>query len=53
MQNPAALERFQEGELQNGRWAMLGVVGAVVPELLGYGNWVDAQAWVSGSMQGA
>jgi light-harvesting complex I chlorophyll a/b binding protein 1 len=24
---------------------MLGVVGAIVPEILGYGNWYEAQAW--------
>merc|ERR1712187_804141 len=30
------------GELIHCRWAMLGVVGSLVVELLGFGNWYDA-----------
>ena len=30
----------------NGRWAMLGVVGCLVPEVLGYSDWVQAPTWV-------
>lgn len=29
----------------NGRWAMLGVVGSIVPEALGFGDWVEAPNW--------
>ncbi len=32
-ENPAALTWFQQAELQNGRWAMLGVAGILTPEL--------------------
>ncbi|GAB4820941.1 hypothetical protein N2152v2_007987 [Parachlorella kessleri] len=31
--NPTALTWFQQAELQNGRWAMLGVAGMLTPEL--------------------
>ena len=34
----------------NGRWAMLGVAGAVVPEILGFGDWYQAPLWVSGTV---
>lgn len=42
----ASLERFTEGEIINGRWAMLGVAGALVPEVLGQGDWYNAPLWV-------
>ena len=45
----SSLERFREGELINGRWAMLGVAGVLAPELLGFGDWYSAPLWVSGS----
>lgn len=32
--NPEALKWYQQAELQNGRWAMLGVAGILVQELL-------------------
>jgi hypothetical protein len=43
-----ALARFQEAEVIHGRWAMLGVAGALAVEVLGFGNWYDAPLWVSG-----
>jgi light-harvesting complex I chlorophyll a/b binding protein 1 len=43
---PSNLQRYQEAELQHCRWAMLGFAGAIAPEVLGFGNWVDAQEWV-------
>lgn len=43
---PSNLQRYQEAELQHCRWAMLGFAGAVIPEAMGLGNWVDAQGWV-------
>lgn len=42
---PASLSRFVEGEVINGRWAMLGVAGMIGVEALGYGNWYDAPLW--------
>lgn len=39
---PENLTRFQEGELINGRWAMLGVAGILGAELLGQGDWYSA-----------
>lgn len=41
-ETPANLERFQVAELINGRWAMLGVAGCLLPEILGFGNWIEA-----------
>ena len=35
----------------HGRWAMLGVAGALAVELLGLGNWFDAPLWVSDAIQ--
>ncbi|GIL56222.1 hypothetical protein Vafri_11649 [Volvox africanus] len=43
--DPASLKRFTESEVIHGRWAMLGVAGALAVELLGYGNWYDAPLW--------
>eukprot|EP00803_Ostreobium_quekettii_P002606 evm.model.scf_107.3 EVM.evm.TU.scf_107.3 scf_107:32325-34460(+) len=42
---PSNLTRFQEGELMNGRWAMMAVAGMLTVEALGYGNWFDAPKW--------
>jgi len=42
---PASLKRFQESEVIHGRWAMLGVAGALAVEALGFGNWYDAPLW--------
>lgn len=36
--------RLVEGEVINGRWAMLAVVGAIAPEFLGRGNFGDVAA---------
>ncbi|KIZ02104.1 light-harvesting protein of photosystem I [Monoraphidium neglectum] len=47
--DPASLARFTESEVIHGRWAMLGVAGALAVELLGFGNWFDAPLWVRGS----
>lgn len=44
---PASYTRYKESELIHGRWAMMGVVGVLVPEALGYGNWVEAQQWAA------
>jgi light-harvesting complex I chlorophyll a/b binding protein 1 len=42
---PASLARFRESEVIHGRWAMLGVAGALAVEVLGLGNWYDAPLW--------
>jgi len=42
---PSALARFTEAELMNGRWAMLGIAGAIGQEALGFGDWWDAPLW--------
>ncbi|CAN1174222.1 hypothetical protein LINPERPRIM_LOCUS9764, partial [Linum perenne] len=44
---PENFERFKESELIHCRWAMLAVPGILVPEALGLGNWVQAQAWAA------
>jgi light-harvesting complex I chlorophyll a/b binding protein 1 len=38
----ASLARFQEAEVIHGRWAMLGVAGALAAELAGQGDWYNA-----------
>ena len=38
----ASLARFQEAEVIHGRWAMLGVAGALGAELAGQGDWYNA-----------
>jgi light-harvesting complex I chlorophyll a/b binding protein 2/light-harvesting complex I chlorophyll a/b binding protein 4 len=46
--NPAALKWYQQAELQNGRWAMLGTAGVLFPEILsnlGTGGPAAQQAW--------
>jgi light-harvesting complex I chlorophyll a/b binding protein 1 len=47
---PSNLERFQEAELLNARWAMLGVAGCWGVEAGGFGTWQEAplaaqQSW--------
>ena len=42
----ASLARFRESEVIHGRWAMLGVAGALAVEILQLGNWFDAPLWV-------
>lgn len=42
---PDSISRLAEGELINGRWAMLATVGCLGVELLGFGNWFDAPLW--------
>ncbi len=49
---PESLARFRESELVHCRWSMLGVVGALSVELLGFGNWADAPLWVSAQAGG-
>lgn len=39
------LDRMQEGEVINGRFAMLGILGAFIVEPLGLGNWMEAPLW--------
>ena len=40
--DPKGLERFRESEVYHGRWAMLGVAGALGVEVLGQGDWYSA-----------
>eukprot|EP00897_Mesotaenium_endlicherianum_P002129 jgi/Mesen1/1944/ME000146S01019 len=44
---PSNLERHREAEIIHCRWAMLAVPGVLIPEALGYGNWVAAQDWAA------
>lgn len=45
--DPAVLKRYQESEILHARWAMLGVTGMLITELLGLGDWVEAPKWVN------
>lgn len=45
--NKEALDYYAGGELINGRWAMLAVVGILATDLLGRGDWWTAGANVS------
>ena len=45
MQGEQKLDRLRESELVHGRWAMLGVVGCLLPEIMGLGNWFEAPLW--------
>ena len=45
MQGAQKLDRLRESELVHGRWAMLGVVGCLLPEILGFGDWFEAPLW--------
>lgn len=42
---PPLLRRYQQAELQNGRWAMLGVAGMLLPELATRAGVFSAPAW--------
>uniref|UniRef100_A0A0F7H081 Chlorophyll a-b binding protein, chloroplastic n=1 Tax=Goodyera fumata TaxID=1390594 RepID=A0A0F7H081_9ASPA len=44
---PENLERYKESELYHCRWAMAAIPGMLIPEALGLGNWVKAQAWAT------
>lgn len=44
---PENLERFKESEIFHSRLCMVAVPGALIPEALGYGNWIDAQKWAA------
>ncbi|KAH7422872.1 hypothetical protein KP509_12G030000 [Ceratopteris richardii] len=44
---PENFARYKESELIHCRWAMLAVPGVLIPEALGYGNWVEAQKWAA------
>lgn len=44
-EQPQNLMRYREAEVIHCRWAMLGVVGCLGVEGLGYGKWVDAALW--------
>ena len=43
--SPKNLQRFREDELIHARWAMLGALGCILPDALGYGNWLEAPNW--------
>ena len=43
--NPAALDWYRNAELQNGRWAMLGVAGVLVPGLLTKAGVLSVPEW--------
>eukprot|EP00250_Pteridium_aquilinum_P015364 c22542_g2_i1 orf=316-870(+) len=44
-ENPENLKWFVQAELQNGRWAMLGVAGILIPELLTKVGVLSVPAW--------
>ena len=41
-EDPVVLARMKECELLHARWCMLAAAGILIPEALGYGNWVEA-----------
>jgi len=43
--DPDALKWYVQAELQNGRWAMLGVAGALIPEVLTKAGLINAPVW--------
>eukprot|EP00211_Chloroparvula_japonica_P016336 CAMPEP_0119128386 /NCGR_PEP_ID=MMETSP1310-20130426/6563_1 /TAXON_ID=464262 /ORGANISM="Genus nov. species nov., Strain RCC2339" /LENGTH=218 /DNA_ID=CAMNT_0007118723 /DNA_START=21 /DNA_END=677 /DNA_ORIENTATION=+ len=46
---PETLQRMKECELIHARWCMLAAAGIILPEALGFGNWLEAPLWaVSG-----
>lgn len=44
-EDPAALNWYVQAELQNGRWAMLGVAGMLIPEVLTKIGLINAPLW--------
>jgi light-harvesting complex I chlorophyll a/b binding protein 4 len=44
-EDPENLKWYVQAELQNGRWAMLGVSGALVPEILTKAGVIDVPVW--------
>ncbi|KAE9621112.1 hypothetical protein Lal_00019613 [Lupinus albus] len=42
---PENFERFKESEVFHSRLTMFAVIGVLLPEALGLGNWVQAQEW--------
>eukprot|EP00963_Diacronema_lutheri_P002570 scaffold177_cov334-Pavlova_lutheri.AAC.73 len=49
--DPWTLYWMQQAELQNARWAMLGVVGILVPELMTKAGILDAPMWTEAGSQ--
>jgi len=43
--DPANLKWYVQAELQNGRWAMVGVAGMLVPEILTKAGLINAPTW--------
>jgi len=49
--DPELLTWFQQAELQHARWAMVGVVGIVVPEIMTKAGIINAPLWTEAGAQ--
>merc|ERR1712078_919863 len=49
--DPELLTWFQQAELQHARWAMVGVVGIVVPEIMTKAGIINAPLWTEAVAQ--
>lgn len=49
--DPELLKWFAQAELMHSRWAMLGVAGILIPELLGRAGFIENYSWYNAGTQ--